>query len=146
MDSMECEGGDERDLVNHSTKKVQIRGIVEDRDVVMDTMPIAENVLSWKDRLIGMGLRADERMTTSDGLDGEEEFELLEEDVECSSVNDIPSIKFSKRVNQILIKHMEHTVVIKLFGRSIGYATLQNKVFSLWKSPQPFRLMDVEHD
>ncbi|MBA0759234.1 hypothetical protein Gotri_022149 [Gossypium trilobum] len=122
MESTECEGGDEGDLVNCSTKKVPIQGMEEDWDVVMDTTLVAEMVLSWKDRLVGMGLRADERTTTSDGLDGAKEFRLLEEDVERSLVNGIPSINFSERVNQILIKHMEHIVVTKLLGRSIGSA------------------------
>ncbi|MBA0833983.1 hypothetical protein Goarm_006387, partial [Gossypium armourianum] len=48
-------------------------------------------------------------------------------------------------VNQILIKYMAHTVVIKLLGRRIGYLVLHNKVCSLWKPSQPFRLMDVEN-
>ncbi|PPS20269.1 hypothetical protein GOBAR_AA00322 [Gossypium barbadense] len=42
MESTECEGGDEGDLVNRSTKKVRIRQIEEDQDVVMDTTPAAE--------------------------------------------------------------------------------------------------------
>ncbi|MBA0849510.1 hypothetical protein Goshw_016955 [Gossypium schwendimanii] len=87
MESTECEGGNEGDLVNCSTKKLPIRGMEEDWDVVMDTTLVAEKVLSWKDRLVGMGLRADERTTTSNGLDGVEEFRLLEEDVERSLVN-----------------------------------------------------------
>ncbi|MBA0752416.1 hypothetical protein Gogos_001254 [Gossypium gossypioides] len=117
MENTEREGNDEGDLVNHSTKKVRIQGTEEDREVVMDTVP----------------------------LDREEDFELSKEDVERSSVNDIPSINFSKLVNQIIIKHMEHTVVIKFLGRSIGDSTLQNKVFSLGKLSQPFCLMDVEN-
>ncbi|MBA0733740.1 hypothetical protein Gogos_017721 [Gossypium gossypioides] len=97
MESTECEGGDEGDLVNRSTKKVPIRGMEEGWDVVMDTTLVAEKVLSWKDRLVGTRLRADERTTTSDGLDGAEEFKLLEEDVECSSVNGITGNKREQR-------------------------------------------------
>ncbi|MBA0792152.1 hypothetical protein Gohar_016675 [Gossypium harknessii] len=81
MESTKCEGGDEGDLVNCSTKKVPIQGMEEDWDVVMDTTLVAEKVISWKDRLVGMGLQVDERTTTSDGLDGAKEFKLIEEDV-----------------------------------------------------------------
>lgn len=51
-----------------------------------------------------------------------------------SFVNGIHSIKFSERINQLLIKDMSFTVVIKLLGRSIRYAALQNKIYALWKS------------
>ncbi|KAH1055068.1 hypothetical protein J1N35_033133 [Gossypium stocksii] len=40
---------------------------------------------------------------------------------------------------------MEHIVVIKLLGRNIGYATLQNRIHSQWQLSQPFRLMDIEN-
>ncbi|MBA0862837.1 hypothetical protein Goshw_013486 [Gossypium schwendimanii] len=48
-------------------------------------------------------------------------------------------------VNQILIKYMAHTVVIKLLGQRIRNLALHNKVCALWKPSQPFRLMDVEN-
>ncbi|MBA0614581.1 hypothetical protein Godav_014858 [Gossypium davidsonii] len=62
-----------------------------------------------------------------DNFHGKGDFELLKVDILRSSVNGIPSIHLSKWVNQILIKNMACTVVIKLLGRSIGYSTLYNK-------------------
>ncbi|KAK5773063.1 hypothetical protein PVK06_049367 [Gossypium arboreum] len=94
MENTECEGSDEGDLVNRSTKKVRIRGTEEDRDIVMDTMSVTEKVLAWKDRLVGTGPQADEKTTALDRLDGEEDFELSEEDVESLLVNGTPSINF----------------------------------------------------
>ncbi|PPS03351.1 hypothetical protein GOBAR_AA17293 [Gossypium barbadense] len=94
MENTESEGSDEGDLVNRSTKKVRIRGTEEDRDIVMDTMSVTEKVLAWKDSLVGTGPQADERTTTLDRLDGEEDFELSEEDVESLLVNGTPSINF----------------------------------------------------
>ncbi|KAH1075321.1 hypothetical protein J1N35_027649 [Gossypium stocksii] len=38
---------------------------------------------------------------------------------------------------------MELTVMVKLLGRNIGYGALLNRIVSLWKLAQPFRLMDV---
>ncbi|MBA0595993.1 hypothetical protein Gorai_012841, partial [Gossypium raimondii] len=75
----------------------------------------------------------------------DEDFDLSKVDVKRSLVNGIPSIDFSERVNQILNKDMAFTVAIKLLGRNIGYSVLYNNVCSLWKSTQPFRLMDVEN-
>ncbi|KAK5794167.1 hypothetical protein PVK06_035376 [Gossypium arboreum] len=60
-----------------------------------------------------------------------------------SNLNGIPSIDFLDRINKILIKGMEFTVVVKLLGRNIGYGPLHNHISSLWKPTQPFRLMDV---
>ncbi|KAG8480634.1 hypothetical protein CXB51_025228 [Gossypium anomalum] len=40
---------------------------------------------------------------------------------------------------------METTVVVKLLGRNIGYGVLHNRISSLWKPSQPFRLMDIEN-
>ncbi|MBA0777453.1 hypothetical protein Gotri_005470 [Gossypium trilobum] len=57
-----------------------------------------------------------------------EYFDLLEKDIVRSSINGIPAIYFSERINQILIKDIEHTMVIKLLGRNIGYAALQKKI------------------
>ncbi|PPD90413.1 hypothetical protein GOBAR_DD12646 [Gossypium barbadense] len=80
-----------------------------------------------------------------DSCQEDEDFDLSKADVKCSLVNGIPSIDFSERVNQILNKGMAFTVVIKLLGQNIGYSALYNNVCSLWKSTQPFRLMDVEN-
>ncbi|MBA0701196.1 hypothetical protein Goari_005644 [Gossypium aridum] len=102
-------------------------------------------LLSWKDRLIGTSIQADERTTITDSCQEDEDFDLSKVDVKCSLVNGIPSIDFSERVNQILIKAMAFTVAIKLLGQNIGYLLLYNKVSSLWKSTQPFQLMDVEN-
>ncbi|KAE8673137.1 hypothetical protein F3Y22_tig00111810pilonHSYRG00091 [Hibiscus syriacus] len=43
-------------------------------------------------------------------------------------------------------KSFDQIVVVKLLGRRIGYTTLQNKLYDLWKPSQPFRLMDIEND
>ncbi|MBA0669678.1 hypothetical protein Goklo_029435 [Gossypium klotzschianum] len=40
---------------------------------------------------------------------------------------------------------MKTTIIVKLLGQSIGYATLHNSISSLWRSSKPFQLMDVEN-
>ncbi|MBA0635374.1 hypothetical protein Godav_005186 [Gossypium davidsonii] len=77
--------------------------------------------MSFKDKL----LRGD--VASSDGnLEGifgknESDFELLEGDVNMSMVNGIPAISFSNRINDILFKEMELTIILKLLRRNIGY-------------------------
>ncbi|MBA0641710.1 hypothetical protein Goklo_026231 [Gossypium klotzschianum] len=62
-----------------------------------------------------------------------------------STINGVPSIAFFDRLQQLLVKEMATTVVVKLLGRNIGYNTFQNKIYNLWRSAMPFKLMDVEH-
>lgn len=64
------------------------------------------------------------------GLKEKEDFDILERDIEKSFVNEIPSIEFSDRIHQILIRDMDNTVILKLLGRNIGYLTLKNKIYS----------------
>ncbi|PPD96076.1 hypothetical protein GOBAR_DD06901 [Gossypium barbadense] len=53
---------------------------------------------------------------------------------------------FQSRFNSLfLLKDMASTVVVKLLGRNIGYFTLHNWIFSLWKPFLPFQLMDIKN-
>ncbi|MBA0841314.1 hypothetical protein Goarm_003810 [Gossypium armourianum] len=65
--------------------------------------------------------------------------------IQKSIVNDIPSIEFSDRIHQILIRDMDNIVILKLLGHNIGYSVLQNKIYSLWKPSLPLYLMDIEN-
>ncbi|KAH1072275.1 hypothetical protein J1N35_024603 [Gossypium stocksii] len=40
---------------------------------------------------------------------------------------------------------MSTSVVLKLLGRDIDFAALQNKAYGLWRPSQPFQLMDIEN-
>ncbi|KAH1072102.1 hypothetical protein J1N35_024430 [Gossypium stocksii] len=107
---MEHENIDEGDMANRSTKKVRIREAEGDLDVVMDSVPTTRKPLSWKDCLLGTGFWADKRTKAMNNFDSEGDFEL-------SSVNGILSIHFSEQVNQLIIKDMTCTVIIKLLDR-----------------------------
>ncbi|KAH1121392.1 hypothetical protein J1N35_004552 [Gossypium stocksii] len=91
-------------------KKIRFReeGENEGGDVLAE-LPIEPRV-SWKDKLVGK--------TTSIGGNGLEEKDdkWLDGDVQKSVVNETPSIEFSERIHQILIKDIENTVVLKLLG------------------------------
>lgn len=109
-----------------------------DSEMLID--PSAEQTTSWKDKVVGQSSKSD-----GNGVEEEEDCDLLEGDIQKSVVNGIPSIEFLDRVHQILIGDMENTVILKLLGRNIGYSILQNKVYSLWKPSSSFYLMDIEN-
>ncbi|MBA0590922.1 hypothetical protein Gorai_019611 [Gossypium raimondii] len=56
----------------------------------------------------------------------EDNFDFVEGDITRSIVTSIPSIDFSERVLLFLLQEMGTTVVIKILGLNIGYASLQN--------------------
>ncbi|KAL4388104.1 hypothetical protein GQ457_09G011910 [Hibiscus cannabinus] len=76
----------------------------------------------------------------------EEDFEILEGEVLRSVIDGVIHIDFSDRIQDLAIKSLDKTIVIKLLGWRIGYNTLRNKLYELWKPSQPFRLMDIEND
>lgn len=56
-----------------------------------------------------------------------EDFEILDADILRLVVNGTPSIEFSDKINQILVKEMEITVVLKLLGHNISFTVSQTK-------------------
>ncbi|KAK8583544.1 hypothetical protein V6N12_067811 [Hibiscus sabdariffa] len=55
-----------------------------------------------------------------------DDIESIEGDVVCSTVDGLISIEFSERVQDLAVKSLDHTIVVKLLGRRIGYNTLSN--------------------
>ncbi|MBA0628769.1 hypothetical protein Godav_023429 [Gossypium davidsonii] len=78
--------------------------------------------------------------------DSVEDIKFLEGDVKKFMVKGISIIEFSNRIQQILFKEMETTVMLKLLGCNIGYAALYNQIISLWRPPKSFHLMDIENE
>ncbi|KAH1107096.1 hypothetical protein J1N35_010864 [Gossypium stocksii] len=79
------------------------------------------------------------------GLGVEDDFDFMDGDITISIINGIPSIVFSERVRHLLVKDIANTMVIKLLGRNIRHATIQNKIAILWKPSMSFQLMDIEN-
>ncbi|MBA0630293.1 hypothetical protein Godav_002408 [Gossypium davidsonii] len=101
--------------------------------------------LSWNERLVGKDLVSSRRGIIATGVEVEDDFDFIEGDITRSIVNGIPLIIFSERVQHFLGKDMANTIVIKLLGRNIGFATLHNRVSILWRPLMPFQLMDIEN-
>ncbi|KAE8692675.1 hypothetical protein F3Y22_tig00110831pilonHSYRG00417 [Hibiscus syriacus] len=115
-----------------------------DVEVVSDTNPVIPTApISYRDTLLKDNPK--EPLIDDEILD-EEDVEVFEDDVVRGVVNGLISIDFSDRVQAIANKSFDHTILVKLLGRHIGYTTLRNKLYDLWKPSQPFRLMDIEND
>ncbi|MBA0803286.1 hypothetical protein Gohar_013518, partial [Gossypium harknessii] len=95
-------------------KKFQFRDKDEsvNKELLVDLT--IEPITSWKDKLIGQSSNIEGK-----DLEEKDEFELLEGDILKSVINGTPSIEFSNRIHQILIRDMENTVVLKLLGHNI---------------------------
>lgn len=145
MDAREHAIGYSGEIANRSTKKVRIRGDNEGSDEEMLPAPADPPPRSWKDRLLGSGIGDGAKSVRAANMFDKDEFVLADFDIIRSIIDGMPSIEFSDRVNNLLIKEIAQTVVIKLLGRNIGYTDLYNKVCSLWKSSHEFRLIDVEN-
>ncbi|KAG8501637.1 hypothetical protein CXB51_004070 [Gossypium anomalum] len=128
------------------TKKVRFKGGTDEEAIDMMVESGLSPKLSWKDKLLGTksGV-SDKEESGSSSIDSEEDIEILEGDIHRSIVNGIPAIDFSERIQHILFKEMERTVVLKLLGRNIGYGTLNNRIYSLWNPSKPFHLMDIKN-
>ncbi|KAH9648695.1 reverse transcriptase domain-containing protein [Citrus sinensis] len=72
------------------------------------------------------------KFRAEDLMGKEEERVFGWEDVVIETGGHMPSIAFSQRVNDQLVKPWKATVVIKLLGRSVGYKVLCNRLESLW--------------
>lgn len=117
---------------DRSKKKTKFRQQGEDGD-----NPPA---LSFRDKLM------ESQQGVGDGVAGRDEFvgtddyiKIENDDVVIKSDDIFPSIAFSQKVHEQLIKPWQKTVVIKLLGRMIGYKTLVSKLEAvrpnIWSSP-----------
>ncbi|KAL4368016.1 hypothetical protein GQ457_05G029420 [Hibiscus cannabinus] len=99
--------------------------------------------ISYKDVVTGpLGSRSPGSSATLD----DDDIELLADDIALGVSNGIPTIDFSDRVQQLAIKSMDLTLVVKVLGRRIGYNTLHNRIYSIWKPTHSLKLIDIEND
>ncbi|MBA0816475.1 hypothetical protein Gohar_001136, partial [Gossypium harknessii] len=89
--------------------------------MVVDLTPV--QTLSWKEKLLGKGYLDQKGVSEATSLEADDDFVLLDDDIKRSFVNDIPSIEFLAKINQLLIKDMSTSV-----------------------PSMPFQLMDIEND
>ncbi|MBA0813342.1 hypothetical protein Gohar_027201 [Gossypium harknessii] len=105
-------------------KKVHFRDKDENlgSDMLVDLT--VEQTTSWKDKLVGHSSNV-----AGNGPEEKEDFDLVDGGIQKSIVNDIPSIEFSDRIHQILIRDMDNIVILKLLGHNIGLPGLQSYMY-----------------
>ncbi|KAJ4841014.1 hypothetical protein Tsubulata_034619, partial [Turnera subulata] len=57
-----------------------------------------------------------------------------------------PVVKISNRYRDMLHKRWENTLIVKLWGRNIGYRTLCNRLPNLWQLKESVRVEDLENN
>ncbi|KAK8487759.1 hypothetical protein V6N11_009791 [Hibiscus sabdariffa] len=83
----------------------------------------------------------------SDFIDlDDDDNDLLEDDITLGSLNGVSTIDFSDRAQHLAIKSMDLTLVVNVIGRRIGYNTLHNMIYNIWKPSHPLKLIDIEND
>ncbi|KAK9000428.1 hypothetical protein V6N11_080928 [Hibiscus sabdariffa] len=108
-----------------------------------DSFPSETTVLpvSYKDVVTGGTSIHDDSILFDD-----DDFDFLDEDINCGIKDGIPFIDFSARVQELMTKSMEYAIVLKVLGRRVGYTTLYNRLLHIWKSEKPIRLTYIEND
>ncbi|KAK5813257.1 hypothetical protein PVK06_028705 [Gossypium arboreum] len=101
--------------------------------------------MSWRDKVLEIGLGCLGEESSMVVLEDKEDLDFLKGDIMKFIVDEIPLINFLDCIEQILVKKMELTLVIKQLGRNIGYVVLYNKISILWKPSKPFHLMDIKN-
>ncbi|KAL9419379.1 hypothetical protein AB3S75_037193 [Citrus x aurantiifolia] len=96
---------------------------------------------SFRDQLMKSQKDTEEELFGCD-----EDLDLNPEDVLFMNTESMPSITFSPKVHEQLIKPWQNTVVVKLLGRRIGYRALCNRLESLWSMTPGFNIIDLEND
>ncbi|KAH1106098.1 hypothetical protein J1N35_009866 [Gossypium stocksii] len=116
-ESESCTGSDQ------NTKKVRFKKVVdgETSNMVMDSDK--QSNLSFKDKLLGGGVASSDGNLKGNFDKNDNDFELMDGDVNMSMVNGIPAIAFSDSIKGLLFKKMELTVILKLLGLKLDLQT-----------------------
>ena len=118
---------------DRSTKKARFRSHEADAD---NPTP-----LSFKDALVHP-----EQYRNSDDTEMKEEWDLKPGYITLGDDGTMPTIKFSKQIQDKLIKPWQNSVVVKLLGRNIGYKVLCNRLKVMWHQIHDFSVIDLENN
>ncbi|KAA3469801.1 GroES-like zinc-binding alcohol dehydrogenase family protein [Gossypium australe] len=140
--SLLCENSGAEKFIAEELISKKVRFRKEDGNLNNDMMIdlASEQPILWKDKLVSQSSK-----DASNGSEGNEDFVILDRDIQKSFVNGVPPITFSDRIHQFLIQGMENTVILKLLGRNISFSVLQNKLYNLWRPSATLHMMDIEN-
>ncbi|KAK9175423.1 hypothetical protein WN944_027430 [Citrus x changshan-huyou] len=123
---------------DRSTKKTKFKAQGEHGD--------NPSMLSFRDKLMeqqrGM---IDAEISREDFMGREQDIEIEREDVVIEQEGYLPSISFSQKVHEQLIKPWQSTVVVKLLGRMIGYKALCSRLETLWPNIEGYSVIDLDN-
>ncbi|KAK9011693.1 hypothetical protein V6N11_039778 [Hibiscus sabdariffa] len=76
----------------------------------------------------------------------DDEINLMEDDVQIDEINGVPSITFLEIVQSLTLKSLDLTLVVKDLDRRLGYNTVHNIIFNIWKASHSLKLIDIDND
>lgn len=98
---------------------------------------------SYKDKVMGMSFDTEMDEAIEEELDGD-----VSDDDQVVEDNDGPwfSMGMSKEEKIKARRPWRWSLIVKLVGRNIGYYILLRRLQNLWKTQQPFMLIDLTND
>ncbi|KAJ4829965.1 hypothetical protein Tsubulata_036068 [Turnera subulata] len=90
-----------------------------------------------------------EKLLTNQGIQdvaAAEDFVLEEGDIKTFATPEGPVVQISDRYRKYLHGNWENSLIIKLWGRNIGYRTLYNRLPTLWKLQGAVKVIDLDHN
>ncbi|MBA0873423.1 hypothetical protein Goshw_001938 [Gossypium schwendimanii] len=98
-------------------KKKRFKDNYVEGDTSMAVDPDPQLTISWKDKLLGghTVVSDSDRSVLSAKCDND--FELLERDVNTTIIDGVPAIALSDHIKDIFFREIELTIIVKLLGR-----------------------------
>ncbi|KAL4340729.1 hypothetical protein GQ457_08G018760 [Hibiscus cannabinus] len=134
------EGDEVMDIGVEAILGKQVGGVMQSDEGAVNQGTVVRTNPSFRDMLMG-GLSDGHKTLSIPDLD----VDIQEEDAKFSMVNGTPAICFSDRLHALVDAKLEHSVIIRLLGRSIGYNALLNRIRSLWNPRGDVALIDLEN-
>ncbi|WJX25403.1 hypothetical protein P8452_14446 [Trifolium repens] len=124
-------------------------------DVYDDVLPkdIPDKMLSYKQSLLGDGQMHDSEQAQRGMGDGEDEEEDMNDEYDGLQVveqqvagYDCPLFQLSKKEEARIQKPWRQGLIVKLFGRRIGYKALENRLKQMWVRKGVITIIDLGKD
>ena len=129
---------EEEDTLHRSTKKIK-----EGHDPSPFASSVQNQNLSYKEKLVGHLPGAYESAFSLAGLTLEEaDSDVEEDDLEEGTV----AVALSKEEKSRIRSQWSNALIIKTFGRTVGYQFLSQRVRDLWKPNNRLDLVDLGED
>jgi hypothetical protein len=99
--------------------------------------------ISYKDSLVGMIPGAYEYAFFGSSMEEDADFSSDEDDEDEPPEDGEVVIKFSRELKHRIRAPWSSSLIVKVFGRSVGYVFLMNKLKTMWKVAGNFSCVDI---